>query len=540
MTTVHVRGPNSGSPCGRVDSITAFDSGPAQIAELRVSGDLGGNLSGGDDAIQGFDNVGVVRVTGDVLDTINANNYITDCQVLGDVYGDFVALGDGITTLVIGSQQVPGNLYGDVSAPNGDIKRLEVIDGDIGTAQSPATIAAGQGSSDRIEYINVPAGTVHANISAYNVLKSTGGDEGIHVTGNVANTTIELVNSFRDDFIITGGNFAGSSESHALHLADGAELKIKKTGGVGGSMLGDMYFSGVLGAQSLIEIDRSIAGILSFDGDGADSLKDDIYILGDLSNGQGLTGQIILNANATPNEAWGAGLVKFGPDGDPNQFSLSPVPYYNNKSADIGGGAVGLVPYNCHLKDCDPVASQPYLDACDQGYNAIKKVAQGGQVSAVTVRHYGRVLRAGTGKPFTVKRKQIGVDPCDGGDNWTDVTDSGPFTITMHPSGDDRAYRIDGPFAPAYDYMIQPKRTVGQGLDYLYCDDLDFNEANRVALEDYGYRLRVVVVQDLTMNGALETADIDAWIDEPVDTTLDGLVNNEDLADVIDAVANGG
>ena len=33
---------------------------------------------------------------------------------------------------------------------------------------------------------------------------------------------------------------------------------------------------------------------------------------------------------------------------------------------------------------------------------------------------------------------------------------------------------------------------------------------------------------------------IDAWIDEPVDTTLDGLVDSDDLADVIDAVANGG
>ncbi len=250
----------------------------------------------------------------------------------------------------------------------------------------------------------------------------------------------------------------------------------------------------------------------------------------------GLGGQVIVNAD-NGGYAWN-GAVEFGPSGSATQ--LSPVPYYNNKSADIGGGAVGLVPYSCHLKDCDPVASQPYLSACDQGYNAIKKVAQGGQVSSVTVRHYGRILRAGAGKPFTVKRKQIGVDPCDGGDNWTDVTSSGPFTITMHPSGDLRAYRINGPFAPAYDYMIQPKRTVGQGLNYLYCDDLDFDEANRVALEDYGYRLRVVVIQDLTMNGALETADIDAWIDEPVDTTLDGLVNNDDLADVIDAVAGGG
>ncbi|MBK7403820.1 MAG: hypothetical protein IPJ41_04095 [Phycisphaerales bacterium] len=233
MTTLYVRGPNSGSPCGRVDSVTAFDSGPAQVAELRVQGTLGYNLAGGDDAVQGFDHVGIVRVTGDVLDNINAYLNISDCELLGDVYGSVIAAGGDIT-LTIGSAQVQGNLYGDVEAPNGDIKRLEVKNGDIGTAQSPVSITAGQGSADRIEYINVPAGDVHANITAYNILKTTTGDQGIFVTGNVADTHISLVNSIRENFIITGGDFASTSRIDALHLADAAELKIKKdANGVG-------------------------------------------------------------------------------------------------------------------------------------------------------------------------------------------------------------------------------------------------------------------------------------------------------------------
>jgi hypothetical protein len=94
MTTLRVRGPSSGSPCGRVDAITAFDSGPAEVAELRMVDDLGANLASGDDAIQGFQNVGVVRITGDILDTVSATIKIADCEVTGDVYGDFIALGD--------------------------------------------------------------------------------------------------------------------------------------------------------------------------------------------------------------------------------------------------------------------------------------------------------------------------------------------------------------------------------------------------------------------------------------------------------------
>ena len=106
----------------------------------------------------------------------------------------------------------------------------------------------------------------------------------------------------------------------------------------------------------------------------------------------------------------------------------------------------------------------------------------------------------------------------------------------MHPGGDARAYDIDGPFMPGNDYLIEPK-VDNTGANYLACAGI---AATNVGLHDYDFRFRVFVAQDVNLSGSLESADIDAWIDEPVDTTLDGLVNNDDLVDVIEAVADGG
>ncbi|MBK7403371.1 MAG: hypothetical protein IPJ41_01740 [Phycisphaerales bacterium] len=449
-----------------------------------------------------------------------------------------------------------GGIYASITASAGSISEGVFASTDIGTTTSPISITAAnfidtvQGdniyadievASGDVALIDASDGIFEGSVDAVNISRQYHNDygtEGFFVYGDV-DIQLTLSNSIRDHFVVTGGDFASSSQIHVKHLADAAELKIKKDGsGVGGSLLGDMYFSGVLGAQSLIEIDRSLAGTLSFDGDGTNSLKDDISILGDLGAGEGLTGQVILNADATADEAWGPGLVKFGADNDPSQFSLLPVPYYDNKSSTVGGGAVGLVPYYCHYKDCAPVGTKVNeaadgldgLGACQQGFHALRKGSMGNPVDGPTIRHYGPIGQAGTGKPFTVKEKAITDTTC----NWTDVTSG--FTHTLHPGGDERAIKISGPFMPGYDYLIEPKVDSG-GSDYLYCAGLT---TTTVGLHDDDFRLRVYVLQDLTLSGDLAADDIDAWIDDPVDTTLDGIVDNADLVDVIEAVADSG
>jgi len=386
-----------------IKELDGFSPGEVWVFRVEISGYVGNSASPHDSAN---------AIDADIVAKVTA-----DGGVFADLFSGPREFSGASTIQRV--KTTNGLIRGHIYAPYGDI--FEIISPiGIGTPSDPVTIEAG----DRIHFINTTNGDLHANIDAVNVQYP--GDnpnaEGILITGDVTNTQITLSNSFRDDFIITGGDFADSSEVHALHLADMAELKIKKDdNGVGGSVLGDMYFSGVLGDQSLIEIHRSLAGNLVFNGDGTSSLNDDMYILGDLGNAEGLTGQVILNADATPiNEAWGDGLVKFGPDGA-GQIILDPIPYYDNPSSTIGGGAVGLVPYYLRYQDCDPVGVKfqedmgtglDGLDPCEEGYHGIVLVHPADPMPTVTLRHYGPVEQHGTGLPFTVKRRSLGVIDC--------------------------------------------------------------------------------------------------------------------------------
>lgn len=153
----------------------------------------------------------------------------------------------------------------------------------------------------------------------------------------------------------------------------------------------------------------------------------------------------------------------------------------------------------------------------------------------MTIRHYGRILQRGTGKPFRVWAKSLAGIGC----NWVQVTDQvgngGPFTHVLHPGGELRAIQINGPFLAGYDSRIEPRADM-QTSDFLYCDQLDPLNGD-IGLFDYDYRLRVVELQDLTQNGLIQPNNITAWVNNPTDTTLDGVTDNADLVDVIEAVA---
>jgi hypothetical protein len=125
----------------------------------------------------------------------------------------------------------------------------------------------------------------------------------------------------------------------------------------------------------------------------------------------GLQGQLIINAE-NGGYTW-EGDVEFGPSG--SATPLSPVPYYDNKSADIGGGAVGLVPYYLHYNDCTPTAVKVNEDAntgldgwsdCN-GWHVDEVLLTGQSIGEVTLHHDGPIEREGTGMPVTVKRRAL-------------------------------------------------------------------------------------------------------------------------------------
>ncbi len=66
----------------------------------------------------------------------------------------------------------------------------------------------------------------------------------------------------------------------------------------------------------------------------------------------GLTTQIIFNADNIPDAVWDA-PVKIGFDGDPDQVILT-GPGYTNTAESLGGGSVGLAPFDLHDESCVP------------------------------------------------------------------------------------------------------------------------------------------------------------------------------------------
>lgn len=484
-----------------------------EIYRLDIDGQIQAGIQADHDGLGPF-----WLYAGSMSSTGNANSpndSITRVETLiGNLAGSVTA-GGNIGDIVVKGSITVGSTNPDIGA-GGDITLIQTSE-DIGEPGDPVSIEAG----GTIKYIYVPAGDLYANITAATIERAPGGNEqSVYVAGSMIGTTITLTDAIRDNFTIIGGDFAQDSVLRAWAIGDQAKFQVLKDATGGGYVKGDITFTGNLSPQSPFTIDESLEGTLNI----GLHLWDTVTINGISSNGDGLVGQIIVNGTNTIGE-WRSPVVVGG-------TTLAPVPYYNNKSATFGGGAVGLVPFNCHLWDCNPVASQPYLAECDPGYNVIKKVQPGGQVSSVTLSHYGPIVQVGTGKPFRVKAKSIGDTGC----NWLEITDQGgsPFTYQMHP-GNDREIKIIGPFVPGYDYLIEPKRDT-QAANYLMCGQI----GSTVALEDYDYRLRVFVIQDLNLSGGLDTGDITAWIDNPTDTTLDGVADSADLIDVTEAVVNHG
>ena len=64
----------------------------------------------------------------------------------------------------------------------------------------------------------------------------------------------------------------------------------------------------------------------------------------------GLAGQIIINPSNSAGNAW-TGSVQ--PRGSSSAL-LTPIPNYSATTASLGGGSVGLVPYNLHDSSCNP------------------------------------------------------------------------------------------------------------------------------------------------------------------------------------------
>jgi hypothetical protein len=237
----------------------------------------------------------------------------------------------------------------------------------------------------------------------------------------------------------------------------------------------------------------------------------------------GLSGQIIINADAISGGSWTA-PVRVGPQGNPQQVVLT-GPRYAHTSESLGGGAVGLVPFRLHDESCQPVNGQT------------AQASASGLPLTVSLRHFGPVTFSDGGlAPVTIDRRVAG--------SLGGFTPLAPtmFAFAIDPA-DAKVLQVTAPaevevgqggFAAGYEYRIRPSVA-------LKCDV----PAQPAVVWDFDYVITVQVPPcdgDVNVNGVVNIDDLLGVIalwgqTNPVlpgaDVNHDGIVNIDDLLGVI-------
>lgn len=203
----------------------------------------------------------------------------------------------------------------------------------------------------------------------------------------------------------------------------------------------------------------------------------------------------------------GSGLLHY----DTLPVALTPIPDYANLSVQLGGGAVGVVPFDLHGPDCLPASgAQIFLSTTDP------------HPTEVRIRHYGPVRLAQTGS-ITVERTRFVVPQ-----SWGPLP--GGFTVAAS-SANPRDLIVTADFEPDYSYRILPNGAV-------LCAGNGTLDASDTAAAAYTYRLGVRTLLDRNLNGVVESGDVQAQIADPIDVNGDSAADIIDLTEVIHAASD--
>ncbi len=396
----------------------------------------------------------------------------------------------------IGSVGVPVS----ITAANGNIKSVQAD-------QIFANISAINGD---VGLVNATVGGFIGKIDAINISHS--GSQGFLAKGDVdLELTLSGSNAaIRDDFIIDGGNFTANSFIHSWSIGDTAVFQVLKDANGGGYVYGDITFTGNLSTQSPFTIDESLESTLTI----GNNFMENMTIKGLSSNGKGLTGQVIINANNN-SSIWVSGKTVVV--GTTNPITLT-GDEYTATAASLGGGAVGLVPFSTHRESCSPV------------HGTVKK----GTPASITLQFYGPVIQkvVGTDMPVKVYRGDFGT-----GNNEVDVTSG--FAVVMAPGGDPRKVKIvpsPTQFRPKYRYRLVPITTSpGEDETTLLCDDLLASGEVPVKGRDYWVDVDITFAMlDMGGNSWVDAPDLVLWAITPEDFNGDGNTDTQDLQLIVD------
>jgi hypothetical protein len=396
-------------------------SGICQVNHI-VSVDCGGDINA---------DIQITALPSDPLDEMQGIELIS-CD--GDFNGDITVDAGRLRTLTVG-----GNIGSATVTPT--IKTFNFIQNISADAiWADIIVESSTGALDgNFWHFTTTVGDFNGSIQSGNINHSYAFGGGFSVAGDW-NADVTLGEDVRTAITIAGDITAGSTWDVSGELitakTTGMEDPFKGALTVNGDLLGNLTFGlnmrgplvvvGDLGSNALVDIGGSVqngtngwTGSMTVQGQLLGSMTMDGGLGGPVAinnaGGSGdpagaLVGQIIINgANGT--DEWDSDItlgtvspIVLGP----NQTGSHDAPFYDELSANIGGGAVGLVPFELHGLDSTPIDGALLL-----GTHSLTEVR---------IRHYGPITLDQTGGLAVKIERRTSFYPSSGGGPWIDVS----------------------------------------------------------------------------------------------------------------------
>ena len=339
-----------------------------------------------------------------------AADLVTRLRASGDLNASVTAgprSGGGTSSLV--QLRVDGDLRGDVDFLYGAIDEI-TVGGDIGSKTNTVTIRARDGIKA------MTADAVWANIDADT--DSTGNGSFRALTTSVGGFAGSLMAKRLESPTSGDGLYIAGDLSADLTLPLGIRLPIEIDGDLTGSIdASEILVGATIGS---ITVDGSLTGSVTLDASGLDG-----QIVVNAGNGTGdwtgpvTVGSIILDdGSAQPDEA----------------------PSYDRASADLGGGAIGLVPFNLHGADSSLADGAVVLNTHF--------------LTQARIRHYGPITVDQTGGLAVKIERRTSYYPNNNTSSWSDVSSSWATSDVTVSGRDLLIAGVSGQFDCGYEYRI--------------------------------------------------------------------------------------
>ncbi len=456
-------------------------------------------------------NIENLKIPGDILaegpNSIYVNS-ISEIDIEGSLYGRII-IEDGASGLVplsgVNTINIDGDVVrGGVYSQAGDITSI-AIGGNV-VSDTSVGIRSEIWSSGSIGVLQVDGdldGRVGINGLSYN-------GECFNITSNIFSDidTLQIGGDF------TGGRFMQVGSLNNLSVAGDFDVKIN--------------INSVMADTSVYDI----AGTMDTDAR--------IYLPSD-----GLEGQVIINSGDN-GDSWDGNVYV-------NTTPLSPD--YTNLSDELGGGAVGVAPFNFHQRDTAPPAN--VNPDCDPYHHEVKTVPAIGDdpVPSVELEHYGPVYivnegnEAAAGEHFIVEFKP---DYQTGSPQWFDRSDQFVVTSAGTVSSPMRKIVITKSDSKGTGFHASGHWRITPVQNKVLCGDVDGNPpveyysdvyATTVSTTltpqtNYWYTFRVLqeAPESLILNSGNgpSSTDLSIWLQTPYETNGDGEIDSNDFNDMVE------